>query len=50
MKTATLLALVGSAGAFAPAPASKASTQLCETQADLQAMAAKLNPIVKVRE
>lgn len=48
MKTAAVLALIGTAAAFAPAPVSKELSQLGETKADLQAMAAKLNPVIKV--
>jgi hypothetical protein len=48
MKAAAVLALIGTTAAFAPAPASKELTQLGETKADLQAMAAKLNPVIKV--
>lgn len=48
MKAAAVLAFVGTAAAFAPAPFTKALTQLDETKADLQAMAAKLNPVIKV--
>ncbi|KAI2504766.1 chlorophyll A-B binding protein [Fragilaria crotonensis] len=47
MKTAAVLALIGTAAAFAPAPVSKELSQLGETKADLQAMAAKLNPVIK---
>jgi hypothetical protein len=50
MKAAVLLALAGSAVAFTSSPPPKASTQLRETQADLQAMAVKLNPVLKVCE
>lgn len=50
MKCAAVLAMAGSAAAFAPSKTSRASTTLSETQADLQAMAAKLNPAVKVRK
>ena len=48
MKTAAVLAWIGTAAAFAPAPVSKELSQLGETKADLQAMAAKLNPVIKV--
>jgi len=46
LATATFLALATGASAFAPAPASKATTQLHETKADLEVLAKELNPIV----
>jgi hypothetical protein len=51
MKTAVaVIALAGSAAAFTTSPASRSTTQLAESKADLEAMAGKLNPVVKVRK
>lgn len=47
--SACVLALASSAAAFSPAKNSRQSVQLSETKADLEKMAADLNPIVKVR-
>jgi Chlorophyll A-B binding protein len=48
MKYTILASLVASAAAFAPAPSAKTSTStLSETKADLEALAAKCNPLVK---
>ena len=48
MKSAILLSLLASASAFAPAPTnSRASVAVQESKADLEALAADLNPIVK---
>jgi hypothetical protein len=48
MKSAILLSLVASASAFAPASTnSRASVAVQESKADLEALAADLNPIVK---
>eukprot|EP00545_Synedropsis_sp_CCMP1620_P006107 CAMPEP_0119002784 /NCGR_PEP_ID=MMETSP1176-20130426/119_1 /TAXON_ID=265551 /ORGANISM="Synedropsis recta cf, Strain CCMP1620" /LENGTH=250 /DNA_ID=CAMNT_0006954309 /DNA_START=34 /DNA_END=786 /DNA_ORIENTATION=- len=48
MKTAAVvIAMAGSAAAFTSAPAARSSTTLSESKADLQAMAGKLNPLVK---
>jgi hypothetical protein len=46
MKLATLAALLGSAAAFAPAPAGRAVTSVSETKADLETLGKKLNPVV----
>ena len=47
MKLATYAALVGSAAAFAPAQTGRVSSAVSETKADLEALAAKANPVVK---
>jgi len=47
MKTAILATLLATASAFAPAPSSRASVAVQESKADLEALAADLNPIVK---
>ncbi|CAJ1933270.1 unnamed protein product [Cylindrotheca closterium] len=48
MKTAILASLIASAAAFAPAQeGSRASVAVQESQADLEALAGKLNPVVK---
>jgi hypothetical protein len=47
MKLALLSAILGSAAAFAPAPAGRTATSISETKADLQALAAKANPAIK---
>ena len=47
MKTAILSTLLATASAFAPAPSSRASVAVQESKADLEALAADLNPIVK---
>lgn len=47
MKTALLSSLVAAAAAFAPAPTLPASTSLAEGKADLETLAASLNPVVK---
>jgi hypothetical protein len=46
MKIAVLASLFASAAAFAPQPSTGSSTRLAETKADLQAIAAKSNPIL----
>lgn len=47
MKLALVASLIGSAAAFAPANSGRATTQVAESKADLEAIAGKLNPIVK---
>lgn len=48
MKLAHLSAIfLGSTSAFAPAPAGRVVTSISETKADLQALAAKANPVIK---
>ena len=47
MNLAPIAAIVGSAAAFAPAPAGRAASPLSETKADLQDLAGKLNPAIK---
>jgi hypothetical protein len=46
MKLAIISSLFASAAAFAPANVGRASTQVSETKADLEAMGKQLNPIV----
>jgi len=47
MKSAILSILIGSAAAFAPAPAAKTSVALNSGKADLEAIAQKANPLIK---
>ena len=47
MKSAILAATIASTFAFAPSPTGRASTSVSESKADLQNLAAKLNPAVK---
>lgn len=47
MKSAILAATIASACAFAPSPTGRVSTSVSESKADLQNLAAKLNPAVK---
>ncbi|CAB9497747.1 Fucoxanthin-chlorophyll a-c binding protein [Seminavis robusta] len=49
MKYTVLASLLASATAFAPSntASTKSSTSLCESKADLEALAAKCNPVVK---
>ena len=48
MKYTVLASLIASAAAFAPTQSStRSSTSLSETKADLEAIAAKCNPVVK---
>ena len=49
MKTALLAALIGSAAAFAPAPAARTSTAVSAGIDDLKSIAEKANPVIKVR-
>lgn len=49
MKSALLAALIGSAAAFAPAPAARASTAVSAGIDDLKSIAEKANPVIKVR-
>ena len=46
MKSAIIAALIGSAAAFAPAQIGRAATAVCETKADLEVLAKKLNPVL----
>ena len=50
MKTAVLFTTLGGVSAFAPVQQSSTTSvvQLSETKADLEEIAGKLNPIVKV--
>jgi len=47
MKSVAALALLSSAAAFTTGPSARSQTRLSESKADLEAMAGKLNPIVK---
>lgn len=47
LKSAILAATIASSYGFAPAPTGRASTSVSESKADLQNLAAKLNPAVK---
>ena len=46
MKLAVLASTIAAAAAFAPAQTGRAATAVCETKADLEVLAKKLNPIV----
>ena len=48
MKSAILSLLIGSAAAFAPAPAAKTTVAVNGGKADLEAIAQKANPVLKV--
>jgi len=47
LRSAILAATIASTAAFSPAPTGRASTSVSESKADLQNLAAKLNPAVK---